>query len=47
MQGHPGVWEMSWAPDGRPTLEYGDKVRPGHAHIIWRRVGTHSIFKRP
>jgi hypothetical protein len=47
MQGHPGVWEMSWAPDGRATFEYGDEVHPGQAHIIWRRVGTHSIFKRP
>jgi hypothetical protein len=47
MQGHPGVWEMSWAPDGRATFEYGDEIHPGQAHIIWRRVGTHSIFRRP
>lgn len=47
MQGHPGIWEMSWAPDGRATFEYGDEVHPGQAHIIWRRVGTHSIFRRP
>jgi mRNA-degrading endonuclease YafQ of YafQ-DinJ toxin-antitoxin module len=47
MQGHPGVWEMSWAPDGRATFEYGDEIHSGQAHIIWRRVGTHSIFKRP
>jgi hypothetical protein len=47
MQGHPGVWEMSWAPDGRATFEYGDEVHAGKAHIIWRRVGTHSIFRRP
>ena len=47
MQGHPGVWEISWAPDGRATFEYGDAVHPGQAHIIWRRVGTHSIFRRP
>jgi mRNA-degrading endonuclease YafQ of YafQ-DinJ toxin-antitoxin module len=47
MQGHPSTWEMSWAPDGRATFEYGDEVQPGQAHIIWRRVGTHSIFKRP
>jgi len=47
MQGHPGIWEMTWAPDGRATFEYGDEVHPGQAHIIWRRVGTHSIFKRP
>jgi mRNA-degrading endonuclease YafQ of YafQ-DinJ toxin-antitoxin module len=47
MQGHPGIWEMSWAPDGRATFEYGDEVRSGEAHIVWRRVGTHSIFRRP
>jgi hypothetical protein len=47
MQGHPGIWEMSWAPDGRATFEYGDEVHAGQAHIIWRRVGTHSIFRRP
>lgn len=47
MQGHPGVWEMSWAPDGRATFEYGDEVRAGKAHIVWRRVGTHAIFRRP
>ncbi len=47
MQGHPGVWEMSWAPDGRATFEYGDEIHSGQAHIIWRRVGTHSIFRRP
>jgi hypothetical protein len=21
--------------------------RPGEQHIIWRRIGTHSIFRRP
>jgi len=47
MQGHANLWEMSWAPDGRATFEYGDEVHPGQAHIIWRRVGTHSIFRRP
>jgi hypothetical protein len=47
MQGRPAIWEMSWAPDGRATFAYGDEVQPGQAHIIWRRVGTHSIFKRP
>lgn len=47
MQGHPGVWEMSWAPDGRATFQYGDEVRGGEAHIVWRRVGTHAIFRRP
>lgn len=47
VQGYPGVWEMTWAPDGRATFEYGDEVRPGERHIIWRRIGTHSVFRQP
>lgn len=47
VQGHPGVWEMTWAPDGRATFEYGDEVQPGEPHIIWRRIGTHSVFRHP
>ncbi|HEX5308892.1 MAG TPA: hypothetical protein VFW38_07405 [Solirubrobacteraceae bacterium] len=47
VQGRPGVWEMTWAPDGRATFEYGTEVHLGEAHIIWRRIGTHSIFRRP
>jgi hypothetical protein len=47
VQGHPGVWEMTWAPDGRATFEYGGEIQPGEAHIVWRRVGTHSVFQRP
>lgn len=47
VQGHPRVWEMTWAPDGRATFEYGEEIRAGETHIIWRRIGTHSIFRRP
>jgi mRNA-degrading endonuclease YafQ of YafQ-DinJ toxin-antitoxin module len=47
MQGHRDIWEMTWAPDGRATFQYGDEVHAGEAHIIWRRVGTHAIFRRP
>ena len=43
----PGVWEMSWADDGRATFEYGDEQRPGETHVYWRRIGTHDIFKNP
>src|ERR1700742_2485814 len=46
MQGHRDIWEMSWAPDGRATFEYGDEIHPGQPHIISRRVDTHSIFRR-
>lgn len=47
VQGYPAVWEMTWAPDGRATFEYGDELHPGQAHIIWRRIGTHGIFRQP
>jgi len=47
VQGAPGVFEMTWAPDGRATFEYGDEVQPGQTHIIWRRVGSHDIFRQP
>jgi len=47
VQGHPRIWELTWAPDGRATFEYGQEVRSGEPHVIWRRIGTHSIFRRP
>jgi hypothetical protein len=40
----PGVFEMTWAPDGRATFEFGREVRIGHAHVVWRRIGTHAIL---
>jgi hypothetical protein len=45
VQGAPGVSEMTWAPDGRATWQYGPEQRPGTPHVIWRRVGTHAIFE--
>ncbi|WIG61937.1 MAG: hypothetical protein OJF49_004686 [Ktedonobacterales bacterium] len=47
VQGHPGVFEMTWAPDGRATFTYGAPVHAGEPHIRWRRVGTHDILKNP
>ena len=47
VQGAAGVSEMTWAPDGRATFEYGAEVRPSEPHVIWRRVGTHDVFARP
>ena len=44
LQGHPGIYEMTWAPDGRATWEYGPEQVPGKTHVIWRRLGTHAIF---
>ncbi|MFB1042353.1 hypothetical protein [Streptomyces chrestomyceticus] len=41
------VWEMTWAPDGRATWQYGEEIRPGEPHIVWRRIGTHDVFADP
>ncbi len=47
MQGHPDIWELTWAPDGRATFCYGEPLQAGEPHIVWRRIGTHEIFHRP
>lgn len=47
VRGAAGVFEMTWAGDGRATFSYGDSLRDGEPHIIWRRVGTHGIFAVP
>jgi hypothetical protein len=45
--GSPGVWELTYAPDGRATFSYGDEVLHGEPHVIWRRVGTHDVLTDP
>jgi hypothetical protein len=40
----PGIVEMTWAPNGRATFEYGTPIREGVTHIVWRRVGTHDVL---
>lgn len=47
VQGAAGIFEMSWAADGRATFQYGSEVVAGQPHIIWRRVGTHDVFRTP
>jgi hypothetical protein len=47
VQGAEGIFELTWASDGRATFQYGDELKRGEAHIIWRRVGTHDIFNAP
>lgn len=47
IQGADGIFEMSWAGDGRATFEYGSEVVSGQPHIVWRRVRTHAVFKQP
>ena len=45
--GYPGIYELTWAPDGRATFSYGRTVVGGEPHIIWRRIGTHEILREP
>ena len=47
VKGAPGVFEMTWAPDGRATFSWGDEIVPGQRHVIWRRCGDHEILKDP
>jgi hypothetical protein len=48
VQGWPGVWEMTWEPDGRATFEYGPEQRPGEPQ--WSGAGSvgpdTTIFRR-
>jgi hypothetical protein len=47
VRGARGVFEMTWAPDGRATFQYGAEQVIGEPHIVWRRVGTHDVSSRP
>lgn len=47
VQGTDGIFELTWANDGRATFQYGKELKPGEPHIIWRRIGTHDVFNTP
>ncbi len=47
VKGAAGIFEMTWADDGRATFEYGASVIEGEPHVVWRRLGTHAVFDRP
>jgi len=47
VQATDDIWELSWAPDGRATWQYGAEIRPDEPHVVWRRIGTHAIFRSP
>jgi hypothetical protein len=46
VEGTDSIFEMTWAPDGRATFEYGSPQGEG-AHVVWRRIGRHDVFRRP
>ena len=47
VQGATGIFELTWASDGRATFQYGAPDIEGETHVIWRRIGTHAIFTKP
>jgi hypothetical protein len=44
IKGSPGMFEMTWAPDGRAVFSYGASIREGEPHIVWHAVGTHEVL---
>lgn len=47
VQGHEGVFELTFAPDGRATFHFGAALIAGDRHVVWRRTGTQDIFRNP
>jgi hypothetical protein len=47
VRGAAGIYELTWADDGRATFEYGAAIISDQPHVVWRRVGTHAILDRP
>ncbi|MGI8998364.1 MAG: hypothetical protein ACR2GO_01475 [Candidatus Limnocylindria bacterium] len=46
VEGTDSVFEMTWAPNGRATFEYGTPDGPS-ARVTGRRIGHHDVFRRP
>jgi hypothetical protein len=44
IRGAPGLFELTWADNGRATFSYGASIREGEQHIVWHRVGTHDVL---
>ncbi len=40
----PGVYEVTWAPDGRATFAYGPSKMADEPHITWLEVGPTRSF---
>jgi hypothetical protein len=47
MVGRPGVKEFTWAPDGRATWCFGIPHDPKKCLVVWRRIGSHEIYRDP
>ena len=40
------VWSVSFADQYRAGFRLGTQQRPGHAHIVWEFIGTHTEYDR-
>ena len=40
------AWSLSFAGGYRAVFRVGQEVRPGHIHIVWEFIGTHSEYDR-
>lgn len=47
MAGRPGIFEFHYSAGGRATFAYGTTARGADAHVIWRRIGGHEIYREP
>lgn len=47
LHGYEGVFEFRFAGDGRALFMYGASPHSGDVHILWLRVGTHTIYTNP
>jgi hypothetical protein len=48
MRNADGIWEMTWSiKNGRATFSYGREIEAGKMHVVWRRIGTHEVFRIP
>lgn len=44
VRGAPGLYEMSWAPDGRAMFSLESPEVGRLMHIVWHRCGDHSVL---
>lgn len=47
VQSARGIFEITWSPHGRATFQYGRAIKDDEPHIIWRRIGNHSVLDKP
>ena len=46
-RGQAGIWEFRFGGNSRALLRLGNEVELGELHIIWLRIGTHTIYNNP